>query len=147
MKKTFLVAILLYSVSGFAQSVLYNSSICSVSFPDNDNMKITYCGSGNSETYSFLNVQSLVFKEAPTQPGTSIIMPNQANKVQFTVNANEIIVQSSEAVQALRLFAMSGTVLSQCNSERMNIANLPKGLYILNVQTAKNQTNHKFIKQ
>ncbi len=123
------------------QSVLYQDNFRSIVFQSNE-MKINTFEGGHS-IYPLDDVRSLVFKSGATNP----ILQTGSDEMRVIITANEVRIESAEAVKSLSVFNINGSVTGTANTASITIATLPAGIYILLIETEKGITTKKFIKQ
>ena len=74
---------------------------------------------------------------AETQTSTINIYPNPAQ--------NTLYIQSSETIEQVSVYDISGRMLLQTNSQSIDISHLANGIYIIKVKTAQGETVRKIM--
>ena len=142
-KKLFLLCMALLLGSGGAQAqqgLQWNSNIRSIVFQTGE-MIINYFD-GTQSTHPLADVRSLIF----TGGETSAANPAERDNFKVLVTGGELRVESTEPVKTLTVFDLHGRMLYQANAERLNIAALASGVYLLRIETAAAVSVQRFIK-
>jgi hypothetical protein len=67
------------------------------------------------------------------------LVPNPARDV--------VQVQTAAHVQSIRLLDLTGKVIREAATAAMEVADLPAGLYLMQVQTAQGMAVERFVKE
>lgn len=138
----FLVMLFGSGIAWSQQSVQWQSSMRSIVF-QSDEFVINYFD-GTQDALPLSNVRSLLFTEGATTSFSG--EPAGTDNQQVLITASELLVKSAQPVKALTVISMNGRALRQTNSESLNISTLPKGMYLLRIETATTVDVQKFIK-
>ncbi len=94
------------------------------------------------------------FLEPVTDPTACKINPSSLEKADLKKSLsvenpvmNEITIHSDDIILKLRLFGLSGNLISETNSEKMNVISLPPGMYLVSVITNKGIQLKRVIKE
>ena len=81
----------------------------------------------------------------------SQLSTNDVNKSKVAVYQDEanglVKISGLNDVKKVKLFDLSGKLISNVNHSEMNISNLPKGIYIVNFYTNDEVISRKIIKK
>jgi len=152
MKKllTFLAILLSFAVvQGQNMLVINLSDKPSEKIPFSEIQKITFDADNMvlktaSETKSYLldNIASITFLDDVGVKGVTGV-----TDVKVYVNGyGEIVVDSPHQITRLTVFDLTGREVAISSQNKMNVNNLPSGLYILQVATEQGVVSKKFIK-
>jgi len=116
------------------------SDIKKITF-DADNMLLNTTSGTNS--YAFDNIASITFldEETGVKGVTEVIGVNV-----YVNGLGEIVVDSPHQITRLTVFDLTGREVAISSQNKLNVNNLPSGLYILQVATEQGFVSKKFIK-
>lgn len=101
---------------------------------------IIISGDNGVSSSTIVVTQSGVLENSEPKIFTTIIYPNPSSDI--------LNIQTEEKITKIDIFDLSGKLLiTKYNNEKINISNLPKGNYIINIHTRLGISNSKFIKK
>jgi len=101
---------------------------------------IIISGDNGVSSSTIVVTQSGVLANSEPKIFTTIIYPNPSSDI--------LNIQTEEKITKIDIFDLSGKLLiTKYNNEKINISNLPKGNYIINIHTRLGISNSKFTKK
>jgi len=116
------------------------SDIQKITFDDNNMLLKTASG---TNSYLLNKIVSITFLE--DEVGVEEVKRKKEVKV-YVNGYGEIVVDSPHQINCLTVFDLTGREVANSSQNKMNVNNLPVGLYILQVATEQGFVSKKFIK-
>ncbi len=91
----------------------------------------------SSDKYDDKCTVDLGIADTPTRPALKVLKPVK----------DELIISSPEEIKNIEIYTASGALIKTLKGKQRAVSNLPKGLYILKINTENHQYTEKIIKE